>query len=114
MAKIKRRNFLQAGSATALAFALAGKGLRPAQAAREKELNIYCWEGYNSDDVLDPFRKEFAATVRAEGLTSDPDAVNRLRAGETKIWDSDQRQQPLGPRNDVAGKADPGDPPGTL
>ncbi len=87
MAKIKRRNFLQAGSATALAFALAGNGLRPAQAAREKELNIYCWEGYNSDDVLDPFRKEFAATVRAEGLTSDPDAVNRLRAGETKIWD---------------------------
>lgn len=87
MSKMKRRNFLQAGSATALAFAMAGKGLRPAYADRSTELNIYCWEGYNSDEVLDPFRKEFNATVRAEGLTSDPDAVNRLRAGETKIWD---------------------------
>ena len=37
--------------------------------------------------MLDPFRREFDATVRAEGLTSDPDAVNRLRAGETKVWD---------------------------
>jgi len=37
--------------------------------------------------VLDPFRREFSATVRAEGLTSDPDAVNRLRGGETKVWD---------------------------
>jgi spermidine/putrescine transport system substrate-binding protein len=87
MSKMKRRNFLQAGSATALAFAMAGNGLRPAHAERASELNVYCWEGYNSDDVLDPFRKEFNATVRAEGLTSDPDAVNRLRAGETKVWD---------------------------
>ena len=71
----------------ALAYAVGSKGTRQAQAAREKELNIYCWEGYNSDEVLDPFRREFEATVRAEGLTSDPDAVNRLRAGETKVWD---------------------------
>ena len=87
MHKLKRRNFLQTTGATALAFALSSQGIRLAHAAREKELNIYCWEGYNSDDVLDPFRKEFSATVRAEGLTSDPDAVNRLRAGETKVWD---------------------------
>jgi spermidine/putrescine transport system substrate-binding protein len=73
--------------AFALAYAAAGQGVRPSLAAREKELNIYCWEGYNSDDVLDPFRKEFDAKVRAEGLTSDPDAINRLRAGETKVWD---------------------------
>jgi spermidine/putrescine transport system substrate-binding protein len=69
------------------AAAAAGGLPRLAHAARDKELNIYCWEGYNSDDVLDPFRREFGATVRAEGLTSDPDAVNRLRAGETKVWD---------------------------
>ncbi len=81
-----RRNFLQTTGAFAAACAI---GTLPsmAHAAREKELNIYCWEGYNSDDVLDPFRREFDATVRAEGLTSDPDAVNKLRAGETKIWD---------------------------
>ena len=81
-----RRNFLKTTSAFAAAYSM-GTFPTLARAAREKELNIYCWEGYNSDDVLDPFRREFDATVRAEGLTSDPDAVNRLRAGETKIWD---------------------------
>ncbi len=84
--KKSRRNFLQTTGAFAAAYAMGSfPGLT--HAARENELNIYCWEGYNSDDVLDPFRKEFSATVRAEGLTSDPDAVNKLRAGETKIWD---------------------------
>ena len=84
--KTTRRNFLQQTSVWAAAAAM-GTLPRLAHAARDKELNIYCWEGYNSDDVLDPFRREFDATVRAEGLTSDPDAVNRLRAGETKVWD---------------------------
>lgn len=84
--KLSRRNFLQK---TGVWAAVAATGTLPtvAHAARDKELNIYCWEGYNSDDVLDPFRREFSAKVRAEGLTSDPDAVNRLRAGETKVWD---------------------------
>lgn len=84
--KLSRRNFLQQSSVWAAA-AAAGTLPSVAHAARDKELNIYCWEGYNSDDVLDPFRREFSAKVRAEGLTSDPDAVNRLRAGETKVWD---------------------------
>ena len=85
--KTTRRNFLQQTGVWAAAMAAGGTIAKRAQAAREKELNIYCWEGYNSDDVLDPFRREFEATVRAEGLTSDPDAVNRLRAGETSVWD---------------------------
>ena len=85
--KTTRRNFLQQTGLWAAAFAAGGSFAKRAQAARDKELNIYCWEGYNSDDVLDPFRREFDATVRAEGLTSDPDAVNRLRAGETSVWD---------------------------
>jgi len=85
--KTTRRNFLQQTGLWAGAFAAGGSFAKRAQAARDKELNIYCWEGYNSDDVLDPFRREFEATVRAEGLTSDPDAVNRLRAGETAVWD---------------------------
>ena len=84
--KQTRRNFLQQTGVWAAA-AAAGSMPNLAWAARDKELNIYCWEGYNSDEVLDPFRKEFSAKVRAEGLTSDPDAVNRLRAGETKVWD---------------------------
>ncbi len=84
--KQSRRNFLKSTGAVATVYSL-GAFPNLSQAAREKELNIYCWEGYNSDDVLDPFRREFDATVRAEGLTSDPDAVNRLRAGETNVWD---------------------------
>jgi spermidine/putrescine transport system substrate-binding protein len=72
------------------ASALAGAsvaGVRGAQAAREKELNILCWEGYNSAQVLDPFRSSRGATVKAESLTNDPTMINRLRAGETNIWD---------------------------
>jgi spermidine/putrescine transport system substrate-binding protein len=84
--KFSRRNFLQQTGGWAAAAAV-GTFPNIAHAARDKELNIYCWEGYNSDEVLDPFRREFSAKVRAEGLTSDPDAVNRLRAGETKVWD---------------------------
>jgi spermidine/putrescine transport system substrate-binding protein len=83
---VSRRNFMQQSGVWAAAFAAGGLPSL-AHASREKELNIYCWEGYNSDDVLDPFRREHGATVRAEGLTSDPDAINRLRAGETRTWD---------------------------
>jgi len=61
----------------------AGKAL----AAREKELNILCWEGYNSAQVLDPFRSAKGAEVKAESLTNDPTMINRLRAGETGVWD---------------------------
>jgi spermidine/putrescine transport system substrate-binding protein len=60
---------------------------RGAEAARETELNILCWEGYNSAQVLDPFREQKGATVKAESLTNDPTMINRLRAGETNIWD---------------------------
>ena len=62
-------------------------GLGRAHAQRTQELNILCWEGYNSAQVLDPFRTSTGATVRAESLTNDPTMINRLRAGETNIWD---------------------------
>ncbi len=75
-------------AAMAAAFAGAGSlASTPAQAAREKELNILCWEGYNSAQVLDPFRSNMGATVKAESLTNDPTMINRLRAGETNVWD---------------------------
>lgn len=71
--------------------------LRPgsAFAAREDELNILCWEGYNTDDVLGPFRAMHkGATVRAESGTSDPDMINKLRAGEVNVWDLINLNQP--------------------
>ncbi|MGE0022946.1 MAG: PotD/PotF family extracellular solute-binding protein [Hyphomicrobium sp.] len=85
---ISRRNFMQQSAAFAAAFAAAGSAsVRPAFAAREKELNILCWEGYNSAQVLDPFRSKTGATVKAESLTNDPTMINRLRAGEINVWD---------------------------
>ncbi|WP_332302874.1 ABC transporter substrate-binding protein [Rhizobium sp. GR12] len=83
--KISRRNMMQMMGAAAFAGPLASA--TRAFAAREKELNILCWEGYNSAQVLDPFRSSQSATVKAESLTNDPTMINRLRAGETRIWD---------------------------
>ena len=86
--KISRRNFMQQSALWAAAFAGAGSfAPGSALAAREKELNILCWEGYNSAQVLDPFRASQGATVKAESLTNDPTMINRLRAGETNVWD---------------------------
>ncbi len=85
---ITRRNFMQQSTAMAAAFAAGSLGTAgSAMAAREKELNILCWEGYNSAQVLDPFREANGATVKAESLTNDPTMINRLRAGETNVWD---------------------------
>ncbi len=88
---ISRRNFMQQSTAMAAALAATGSaGLgfsRQAHAARDKELNILCWEGYNSPQVLDPFRSSKGATVKAESLTNDPTMINRLRAGEINVWD---------------------------
>ncbi len=70
--RISRRNFMQQSALWAAAFAGVGTlGTRGALAARETELNILCWEGYNSAQVLDPFRSAKSATVKAESLTND-------------------------------------------
>ena len=86
MPHLDRRAFLKTSAAVA-ALTLPGLSSRRALAAREKEMNILCWEGYNSAEVLDPFRKEKDATIKAESLTNDPTMINRLRAGETNVWD---------------------------
>ncbi|VTR70283.1 Twin-arginine translocation pathway signal [Desulfosarcina cetonica] len=91
--KMTRREFNRTLglSMAALACGFPAKGL----AAGKNELNILCWEGYNTDDVLGPFRKAHpGATVRAESGTSDPDMINKLRAGEVKVWDLINVNQP--------------------
>jgi spermidine/putrescine transport system substrate-binding protein len=82
-----RRDFLKTAAALAAVGGPMAMGTRQAHAARETELNILCWEGYNSAQVLDPFRSSKSATVKAESLTNDPTMINRLRAGETSVWD---------------------------
>lgn len=84
---LSRRQFMRMTGAAAGGLAAGSLLPRGARAARDKELNIFCWEGYNSDVVLDPFRKEFDANVKAETQTSDPEAVNRVRAGESRVFD---------------------------
>jgi len=83
-----RRGFMAQSAVWAAAFAGVGaSGIRSARADRSGELNILCWEGYNSAQVLDPFRSSTGATVKAESLTNDPTMINRLRAGEINVWD---------------------------
>ncbi len=89
---LNRRQF-QLGLAGALG-AAALPGAAGAQ-SRDNELNILCWEGYNTDSVLGPFRSAHpGATVRAESGTSDPDMINKIRAGEINIWDLINLNQP--------------------
>ena len=88
-----RRDFLGHGAALAGLAALGPMG--SVRAARDDQMNILCWEGYNSDQVLDPFREaNGGATIRAESGTSDPDMINKLRAGETSVWDLINVNQP--------------------
>ncbi|MEM6480931.1 MAG: PotD/PotF family extracellular solute-binding protein [Pseudomonadota bacterium] len=90
---LTRRTFTQALGATAGLSALAPA--HRAMAARADRLNILCWEGYNTDDVLSPFRNlNPDATIRAESGTSDPDMINKLRAGEVNVWDLINVNQP--------------------
>jgi len=93
--KLTRRAFNQRAAALAGAATLGGFGAASVQAARDNELNILCWEGYNTDDVLAPFRQMHPeANVRAESGTSDPDMINKLRAGEVRVWDLINLNQP--------------------
>ncbi len=80
---------LGAAALTPASMAWAGSG------KRDDQMNILCWEGYNTDEVLGPFRRANpGASVRAESGTSDPDMINKLRAGEINVWDLINLNQP--------------------
>lgn len=87
MVEFSRRDVMRLFGAGAAAAMGPGMASRAWAQDRSKELNILCWEGYNSAQVLDPFREAQGATVKAESLTNDPTMINRLRAGETNVWD---------------------------
>ena len=80
-----RRDFLKGAGAAAAA---AGAGaLVPRRASAARELRMLTWDGYVDPRLLDGFTDEFGVDVKYELHFSDPDSVNKLRAGETKIWD---------------------------
>lgn len=82
-----RRDFLKIAGTGAVALGASSLLPRVSHAAREKELNLLTWGGYGADSIIRPFEEEFDCSVQYELHTSDADSVNRLRAGETAIWD---------------------------
>ena len=58
METVSRRTLMQTMGAGAVALSTPIGKNSTAFAARGKEMNILCWEGYNSAQVLDPFRKK--------------------------------------------------------
>ncbi len=49
-----------------------------------QEINLFVWNGYDADGVLNPFRKRYDCKVNVELLTDDPDAIMKLKAGATR------------------------------
>ena len=93
MFKPTRRQIIKSTAAVAAAsVAFPFVNTRGARAA--DELNLFCWDGYSDPRLLDKFQKEAGVKVKPELLISDPDAINRLRAGETEIWDIINLNQP--------------------
>jgi len=44
-------------------------------------LNFMCWGGYDSNMILNPFRKKYNCTINVELLNTEPEAVMKLKAG---------------------------------
>ncbi len=80
-----RRQVLQGIGAGALALGAGSALTGRAQAA--DNLAMLTWDGYVDPRVLDGFTDQYGTGIDYELHTSDPDSVNKLRAGETKIWD---------------------------
>ncbi|MEM6775495.1 MAG: PotD/PotF family extracellular solute-binding protein [Pseudomonadota bacterium] len=78
-----RRRFIQ--GLTAGAAAAAWPGL--AQAQRKRPLSLLTWDAYADARLLDLWRERSVGRIRYEIHISDPTSVNRLRAGETSVWD---------------------------
>lgn len=55
---------------------------------RGATMNFLCWEGYDAPSISDVFAKKYGgARMRYQLVNSDPDAVNKLRGGQDKVFD---------------------------
>jgi spermidine/putrescine transport system substrate-binding protein len=77
-----RRRFLQAVAAGAAAAALP-----TGAAAQGRPLSLLTWDAYADPRLLTLWRNTTGGDIRYEIHISDPTSVNRLRAGETRVWD---------------------------
>ena len=67
------------------ALALGAGGAFAGRAQAADNLAMLTWDGYVDPRVLDGFTDTHGAGVDYEIHTSDPDSVNKLRAGQTEI-----------------------------
>ena len=44
----------------------------------KEDLRVYCWEGYESPVILDPFRHRYGIDVQARTLISDVEAAHEI------------------------------------
>jgi spermidine/putrescine transport system substrate-binding protein len=77
---MNRRHFL-AGLAASATVGACGS------ADNQRELALLTWDAYADPRLLDLWREQTGGSLRYEIHISDPTSVNRLRAGETSVWD---------------------------
>ncbi|MGD9507313.1 MAG: spermidine/putrescine ABC transporter substrate-binding protein [Geminicoccaceae bacterium] len=80
--RLTRRALLAAGAA-ASAGAMLG---RPAM-AQERQLNLLTWDAYADPRLNELWQQQTQGSLKPEIHISDPQSVNRLRAGETRNFD---------------------------
>jgi spermidine/putrescine transport system substrate-binding protein len=80
---INRRQILAGMGAAAGTLAF---GCGPSDQQR-RELSLLTWDAYADPNLLNLWREQTGDSIRYEIHVSDPTSVNRLRAGETKVWD---------------------------
>ena len=51
--------------------------------SQKKQLNVFTWAGYVSDDIREGFEKEFGASVLIDTYASNEDLLAKLLAGAT-------------------------------
>lgn len=80
---LNRRRFMQGLAAGA------GAAMTPrfAFAQSERPLSLLTWDAYADPRLLEMWREQTGGDIRYEIHISDPTSVNRLRAGETAVWE---------------------------
>ncbi len=77
-----RRKFLKG-----VAAGVAAASVPSMAAAQSRPLSLLTWDAYADPNLLALWRETTGVDVRYEIHISDPTSVNRLRAGETSVWD---------------------------